>query len=76
MSKTNNEILLEYLQNGGIVTTRTAPDVLGIADVRANIRDLRDSGIEILDRWIKDVNRRGRKTRFKEYWIENVTKVN
>lgn len=76
MSKTNNEILLEYLQNGGVVTTRTAPDVLGIADVRANIRDLRDSGIEVLDRWVEDINRRGRKTRFKEYWIENVTKVN
>lgn len=76
MSKTNNEILLEYLQNGGIVTTRTAPDVLGIADVRANIRDLRDSGIEVLDRWVEDINRRGRKTRFKEYWLENVTKVN
>ena len=76
MSKTNNEILLEYLQNGGVVTTRKAPSVLGIADVRANIRDLRDSGIEISDRWVKDVNRRGRKTRFKEYWIENVTKIN
>lgn len=76
MSKTNNEILLEYLQNGGVVTTRTAPDVLGIADVRANIRDLRDSGIEVLDRWVEDINRRGRKTRFKEYWLENVTKVN
>ena len=76
MSKTNNEILLEYLQNGGIVTTRTAPEVLGIADVRANIRELRDSGIEILDRWVERMNRRGRKTRFKEYWIENVTKVN
>lgn len=76
MSKTNNEILLEYLQNGGVVTTRTAPDVLGIADVRANIRELRDAGIEVLDRWVERINRRGRKTRFKEYWIENVTKVN
>jgi len=69
MSKTNNQILLEYLQNGGIVTTRTAPDVLGIADVRANIRDLRNAGIEVLDRWVEGINRRGRKTQYKEYYL-------
>lgn len=28
--KTNNEILLEYLKDGNIVTTRTAPEKLGI----------------------------------------------
>lgn len=72
MSKTNNEILLEYLQAGNIVTTRTAPDELGIADVRANIRDLRDLGYEILDRWVNGINRRGRKTRSKEYFLSNV----
>ena len=70
MSKTNNEILLEYLQAGNIVTTRNAPDELGIADVRANIRDLRDLGYEILDRWVSGVNRRGRKTSYKEYFLE------
>ena len=70
MSMTNNELLLQHLLNGNIITTRTAPDELGIADVRANIRDLRDSGIEIKDRWVQSVNRRGRKTRFKEYFIE------
>jgi hypothetical protein len=72
MAKTNNEILLEYLQSGNIVTTRNAPDVLGIADVRASIRDLRDLGFEILDRWVSGVNRRGRKTRSKEYFLSNV----
>lgn len=73
MAKTNNEILLEYLQAGNIVTTRTAPDELGIADVRANIRDLRDLGFNILDRWVKGVNRRGRRTTYKEYYLSNVT---
>ena len=72
MSKTNNEILLEYLQAGNIVTTRNAPDKLGIADVRANIRDLRDLGYEILDRWVSGTNRRGRKTTYKEYFLSNV----
>ena len=70
----NNETLLKFLQAGGIVTTRTAPDELGIADVRANIRDLRNMGIEVSDRWIDGINRRGRKTRFKEYFLSNVTK--
>lgn len=70
MDKTNNEILLEYLQAGNIVTTRTAPDELGIADVRANIRDLRDAGCDIKDRWITSTNRRGRQTRYKEYYME------
>jgi hypothetical protein len=72
MVKTNNEILLEYLQAGNIVTTRNAPDELGIADVRANIRDLRDLGYEILDRWVSGTNRRGRKTSYKEYFLSNV----
>ena len=71
----NNDTLLKYLQAGGIVTTRTAPDELGIADVRANIRDLRDMGIEVSDRWVVGVNRRGRKTRYKEYYLNNVTKL-
>lgn len=72
MTKTNNQILLEYLQAGNIVTTRNAPDKLGIADVRANIRDLRDLGYEILDRWVSGTNRRGRKTTYKEYFLSNV----
>ena len=72
MTKTNNQILLEYLQAGNIVTTRNAPDELGIADVRANIRDLRDLGYEILDRWVSGTNRRGRKTTYKEYFLSNV----
>lgn len=75
MTKTNNEILLEYLQQGNIVTTRNAPDILGIADVRANIRDLRDLGFNILDRWVSSVNRRGRKTQYKEYYLKNVNNL-
>ena len=66
----NNEILLKVLSEGKIVTTRTAPDELGIADVRANIRDLRNAGFEIKDRWVSKTNRRGKKTRYKEYYIE------
>ena len=73
MAKTNNEILLEYLQAGNIVTTRNAPDELGIADVRANIRDLRYLGYEILDRWVSGTNRRGRKTTYKEYFFRRLT---
>ena len=70
MTETNNEILLEHLKSGNIVTTRTAPEVLGIADVRANIRDLRNEGYNILDEWKTRINRRGRKTRYKEYRME------
>ncbi len=67
---TQNEILLQHLKAGNIVTTRTAPDELGMADVRANIRDLRDAGHNILDRWVKGINRYGRPTRYKEYYIK------
>ena len=70
MYETNDEMLLRYFQEGNIVTTRTAPDEIGIADVRANIRNLRDAGYNIVDRWVSKVNRRGRKTRYKEYWME------
>ena len=71
MGKTNKEVLLEYLQKGNIVTTRTAPDEIGIADVRANIRDLRNAGIDVKDRWVESENRRGKKTRYKEYYMED-----
>ena len=70
MKETNNEVLLKHLKAGNIVTTRTAPTEIGIADVRANIRDLRDLGYPILDKWVSGENRRGRKTRYKEYWLE------
>ena len=69
MNNSNNEILLKHLQDGNIVTTRTAPDKLGIADVRANIRDLRNMGYDIQDRWVVGENRRGNKTRYKEYFL-------
>ena len=75
MDKTNNQTLLEYLQAGNIVTTRNAPDELGIADVRANIRDLRNEGVPIEDRWVTGENRRGKKTRYKEYFIKEKTDV-
>ena len=67
---TANEALHSYLLAGNIVTTREAPEVLGIADVRANIRDLRDAGVPILDKWVKGLNRYGKKTRYKEYFIK------
>jgi len=70
MSETNNDVLLKYLKAGNIVTTRTAPEEIGIADVRANIRDLRDMGFNIQDKWVTGTNRRGRKTRYKEYFLQ------
>lgn len=70
MSETNNQILLRFLKAGKIITTRNAPDMLGIADVRANIRDLRNLGYDIKDKWVSGINKRGRKTRYKEYWID------
>lgn len=52
MNETNDTILLKYLQAGNIITTRNAPEILGIADVRANIRNLRDKGIDVKDKWV------------------------
>lgn len=69
MRKTNDDILLEFLQEGKVITTRNAPDELGIADVRAHIRNLRNKGIKVLDRWREGINRRGRKTYYKEYFL-------
>lgn len=66
----NDDILLKHLQSGKIVTTRTAPDELGIADVRANIRNLRNSGHNIKDKWVQTQNRHKRNVRYKEYYLE------
>lgn len=70
MKETNNEVLLKFLEAGNVVTTRNAPEELGIADVRANIRDLCNKGYNILDKWVEGINHRGRKTYYKEYWID------
>lgn len=69
MRKTNDDILLEFLQEGKVITTRNAPDELGIADERAHIRNLRNKGIKVLDRWREGINRRGRRTYYKEYFL-------
>ena len=47
-----------------------APEILGIADIRNNIATLRKLGFKISDRWVTGLNRRGVKTRYKEYYIE------
>ena len=69
MTETNDDILLKFLQKGKIITTRNAPELLGIADVRANIRNLRNKGYNIKDKWSIKENRRGRKIRFKQYFL-------
>ena len=70
MAKTNFQITLEYLLTGKIITTRMAPAELGITDVRNYIATLRKKNYQISDRWVKGFNRRGKKTRYKEYFIE------
>jgi hypothetical protein len=44
---TQKQILHDYLQTGKVITTKTAINELGIADVQGCIRDLKKAGVNI-----------------------------
>lgn len=61
--------VLQYCQEYGSITTRTAMLDIGIADLQGVIRDLKKSGFTIESKWEKGVNRYGDKTPYKRYYI-------
>jgi hypothetical protein len=44
--------------------------ILAINSPRKIISALREKGVPIKDRWVEEINRYGRVTHFKEYWVE------
>lgn len=72
-----SERVLRELMAGRIVTTRSAMLELGISQVASPIKELRDAGYPVKDRWVRNsVNRWGEKVPgYKEYYMEPGTQL-
>ena len=65
--RTQNERLLDYLEEHGRITQREAMEELGIMRLAARIADLRAMGHVIARRTVKVSNRYGETCRIAEY---------
>ena len=65
---TQQQMVINYLKRFKSITARDAVYDLGIIDLAGVIRNLRDSGIKIKDRWEIGVNRWGDECRYKRYY--------
>ena len=70
MYKTQREIVLDYLEANGTITTFECYSKLEIVDLQKAINLLRKEGYPISDRWISKINHRGRRIKYKEYKLE------
>nr|DAU28809.1 MAG TPA: helix-turn-helix domain protein [Caudoviricetes sp.] len=61
--------VLKYLKENESITAMEALNELGIFRLASRICDLRQSGVEISDRWKEVENRFGEKCRIKEYFL-------
>lgn len=64
---TTNEMILDYLQNVGPLTSATAFTEIGTLKLTSRISELRRDGHLILQRPITRRNRYGKKITFNEY---------
>lgn len=68
--KTNQHAqIIEYMKEKGKITRFTAMVRLGVCNLPQRIIELKAKGFNIGDRMIKHVNRNGRKTSYKEYFL-------
>jgi len=68
--QSQDEVVLNYLkQPGKTITTSKTFSLFGIIDLQSVIRNLRKK-IAIQDTWIKKIDKEGKTTRYKEYWIK------
>lgn len=68
-NKTQNQLVLEYLQNFGSITSLEAYDNLGVTRISARIYDLRNDGHHIEDEYVKVPRRNGETTSVKKYTL-------
>lgn len=64
---TTKEMILDYLQKVGPLTTATCLSEIGTVDLRARVSELRRDGHFIFARPITKRNRYGKKITFNEY---------
>lgn len=64
---TQNQRILDYIEEHGGITQREADDYLAITRLPSRIFDLRDEGYNIVGEWVKGKNRFGEPVRVKRY---------
>lgn len=62
--------VLAYLEKHYTIDSFTCYMQLQIVDLQHAIYELRKEGYKITDKWIKKVNRYGKKIQYKEYRLE------
>ena len=66
---TQKEMLLKYLMDNESITSLECVTKLFIIDLQGVVRNLKEDGHTILDKWEKRVNMYGQKKRFKRYYL-------
>jgi hypothetical protein len=64
---TQNQRILDYIEEHGGITQREADDYLAITRLPSRIFDSRDQGYNIVGEWVKGKNRFGEPVRVKRY---------
>lgn len=63
------QIIVGYLKKHRYITTRTAMSELGILRLASRISEMRKYGYKIGDEYVDVLDRFGKKTRIKRYWL-------
>lgn len=71
MALTQQQIVKDWLERKGSITTLEASNLLFIMDLQSVIRCLKKKGMDINDKWRYKTNRYGRRIKFKKYFIRN-----
>lgn len=66
---TQKEMIVDYINKHGSITSAEAFSMLGIARLSARIKELRDSGMAISSESVVAKNRFGKKVRFDRYKV-------
>lgn len=63
------QLIVGYLKKHKYITTRSAMTDLGILRLASRISEMKEYGYKIGDEFIDVVDRYGKKTRIKRYWL-------
>lgn len=70
--KTNQcELILQYLNDFGSITTFESYTELGITRLPSRIFDLKQQGYKFKEEWVSRKNRYGKMISFKKYILQN-----
>lgn len=66
---TQKQMVLNYLQHHGSITSKECMNKLDICDLQKAIQLLREENYDIKDKWIKKTNKYGKPIKFKKYML-------